>query len=215
LILIVDDHPLVGEALRDALRRADPGREVAVTQTAVKGAASARAHAAKIKLVLLDLLLPDASGFSALLELQQLLPECPIAMISSRTDGHTVALARAFGCAGYLSKSDPLHRLVETIEALLAGRTVFPADSNEVPETPDVEPFRTRIASLSPAQLRVLLALADGRLNKQIAADMGLTEGTVKQHFSAIFRKLGVQNRSQALLLIQPYASKLAPQNQT
>jgi DNA-binding NarL/FixJ family response regulator len=84
-----------------------------------------------------------------------------------------------------------------------------------VPETPDVEPFRTRIASLSPAQLRVLLALADGRLNKQIAADMGLTEGTVKQHFSAIFRKLGVQNRSQALLLIQPYASKLAPQNQT
>ncbi len=186
-----------------------------MTQTAAEGAASARAHAAKIKLVLLDLILPDASGFSALLELQQLLPDRPIAMISSRTDAHTIALARAFGCAGYLSKSDPLHRLVETIEALSAGQTAFPPGSNDVRETADVERFRTRIASLSPAQLRVLLALADGRLNKQIAADMGLTEGTVKQHFSSIFKKLGVHNRSQALLLIQPYASRLAAPIQT
>lgn len=186
-----------------------------MAQTAAEAAASAQANAQKIKLVVLDLILPDASGFSALLELQQLLPNRPIAMISSRTDAHTVALARAFGCAGYLSKSDPLPRLVETIEALSAGQSVFPPDSNEVPETPDVERFRTRIASLSPAQFRVLLALADGRLNKQIAADMGLTEGTVKQHFSAIFRKLGVHNRSQALLLIQPYASRLMAQDRT
>ncbi|CAN5351365.1 response regulator transcription factor [soil metagenome] len=203
LILIVDDHPLVGEAFELSVGAAHPELEVGREASAEAAEAFARLHGSRIKLVLLDLMLPDATGFSALLSLQQLLPACPIAIVSARADAATVALARTFGVAAYLSKAAPVRALVEAVGGLLRG------EAGSFPETPPPGPavagFQTRIATLSPAQLRVLFAAADGRLNKQIAGDMNLTEGTVKQHMSAIFKRLGVGNRSQAILAIRPY----------
>lgn len=203
IVLIVDDHPLVGEAFELSVGAAYPHIEVGRVTTAAEAEAYVRTHGSRIKLVLLDLILPDARGFSALLSLQQILPGCPIAIVSARTDAHTVALARTFGVAAYLSKAAPVSVLVNAVGTILRGEPApFPETAAPSPAADD---FQKQIASLSPAQLRVLMAVADGRLNKQIAHDMNLTEGTVKQHMSAIFKKLGVGNRSQAILAIRPY----------
>jgi DNA-binding NarL/FixJ family response regulator len=207
IVLIVDDHPLVGEAFELSVGAAYPHLEVGRVTTATEAETYARANGARIKLVLLDLMLPDATGFSALIRLQQLLPGVPIAIVSSRADAHTVALARTFGVSAYLSKSAPVSSLVNAVGTIMRGEQV------PFPETPAATPaavdFQQRVSTLSAAQLRVLVALADGRLNKQIAGDMNLTEGTVKQHLSAIFKKLGVGNRSQAILAARPYLKGL------
>ena len=127
--------------------------------------------------------------------------------MSSRADAHTVALARTFGVSAYLSKSAPVSSLVNAVGTIMRGEQVAFPDTG--PATPAAVDFQQRVSTLSAAQLRVLVALADGRLNKQIAGDMNLTEGTVKQHLSAIFKKLGVGNRSQAILAARPYLKGL------
>jgi DNA-binding NarL/FixJ family response regulator len=198
---------LVGEAFEISVGAAYPDLEVGRVTTATEAETFARANGPRIKMVLLDLMLPDATGFSALIRLQQLLPGTPIAIVSSRADAHTVALARTFGVTAYLSKSAPVSSLVSAVGAILRGEPVaFPETAAATPAAVD---FQQRVSSLSAAQLRVLVALADGRLNKQIAGDMNLTEGTVKQHLSAIFKKLGVGNRSQAILAARPYLKGL------
>lgn len=203
IVLIVDDHPLVGEAFELSIRAAYPHLEVGRVTSAAEAEAYAKAKGARIKLVLLDLMLPDVTGFSGLLMLQRLLPDRPVAIVSGRFDERTVALARTFGAAAYLNKGAPVSDLVNAVGTILRGEAVvMPGDPTPVPAAAD---FHRRVASLSAAQLRVLNALADGRLNKQIAGDMNLTEGTVKQHMSAIFKKLGVNNRSQAILAAGPY----------
>lgn len=203
IVLIVDDHPLVGEAFEVSIRLAYPDMEVGRVTSAAQAEVFARARGADIRLVLLDLLLPDVQGFSGLLMLQQLLPDRPIAIVSGRFDSQSVTLAGTFGAAAYLNKGAPVSDLVEAVGLMLRGEQVV------LPEAPEPAPaaadFHRRVRTLSGAQLRVLNALADGRLNKQIAGDMNLTEGTVKQHLSAIFRKLGVINRSQAILASRPY----------
>lgn len=207
IVLIVDDHPLVGEAFELSIRAAYPHLDVGRVGSAAEAEVYARANAARIRLVLLDLMLPDATGFSALIRLKQLLPDRPVAIVSARADSHAVALARTFGVAAYLSKSAPVSKLVNAVGAILRGETLFPADAK--PPTPAAGTFSKQVSSLSAAQLKVLTALADGRLNKQIAADMNITEGTVKQHLSTIFRKLGVNNRSQAILAIRPFLNDM------
>lgn len=148
-------------------------------------------------------MLPDVNGFSGLLMLQQLLPDRPIAIVSGRFDTQSVALAKTFGAAAYLNKGAPVSELVNAVGAILRGETVtLPGNPEPMPAAAD---FHRRIQTLSAAQLRVLNFLADGRPNKQIAGDMNLTEGTVKQHMSAIFKKLGVLNRSQAILASRTY----------
>ncbi|CAN5127946.1 response regulator transcription factor [soil metagenome] len=203
IVLIVDDHPLVGEAFELSIRAAYPHLDVGRVTTAAEAEAYAKANGPRIKLVLLDLMLPDVNGFSGLLMLQQVLPDRPIAIVSGRFDTQSVALAKTFGAAAYLNKGAPVSELVNAVGAILRGETVvLPGDPEPMPAAAD---FHRRIQTLSAAQLRVLNALADGRLNKQIAGDMNLTEGTVKQHMSAIFKKLGVMNRSQAILASRPY----------
>lgn len=203
IVLIVDDHPLVGEAFELSIRAAYPHLDVGRVTTAAEAEAYAKANGSRIKLVLLDLMLPDVTGFSGLLTLQRLLPDRPIAIVSGRFDAQSVALAKTFGAAAYLNKGAPVSELVNAVGTILRGETVvLPGDPTPVPAAAD---FHRRIQTLSAAQMRVLNALADGRLNKQIAGDMNLTEGTVKQHMSAIFKKLGVINRSQAILASRPY----------
>lgn len=207
IVLIVDDHPLVGEAFELSIRLAYPHLDVGRVASAAEAETYARNNAARIKLVMLDLMLPDATGFSALLRLQHILPGTPIAIVSARADAHSIAMARTFGVAAYLSKSAPVSELVNSVGDILRGESPF-AESAEA--APGPASFRDQLATLSAAQLRVLVAMADGGLNKQIGADMDITEGTVKQHVSAIFKKLGVNNRTQAILVIRPYLNDLS-----
>lgn len=205
IVLIVDDHPLVGQAFELSIRAAYPHLDVGRVTTAADAETYVRLNGPRVKLVMLDLILPDAEGFSALLRLQQILPDAAIAMVSARADSHSVSMARAFGARGYLSKAAPVESLVNAVGALLRGETLFPDDAE-----PDVEAvdMHRRLSALSAAQLRVMRAMVDGKLNKQIAAEMNLTEGTIKQHVSAILRKLDVNNRTQAVLAANPVFRK-------
>jgi DNA-binding NarL/FixJ family response regulator len=199
-VLIADDHPLTREGLSLAVRAALPGISVD-NAGSIDEAVAAVANRGGYRLVLLDFILPDAHGFSGLLRLQHLLGATPIVMVSARQDVVIVEAAKALGAAGFLFKSDPLDDLAASLRQVVDGKTVFPAASTASAAAGSA---RDRIADLSGAQLKVLLALADGRLNKQIAGDLDITEATVKAHLTAIFRKLGVSNRAQALLAMQP-----------
>ncbi|WP_420471485.1 response regulator [Brevundimonas sp. FT23042] len=201
IVLIVDDHPLVGQAFELSIKAAYPHLEVGRVTSAADADVYVRLHGARVKLVILDLMLPDADGFSALLRLRKILPDGRVAIVSARSDNQTLTLAKALGAAAYLSKSEPVEALVEAVGAVLQGATLFPEQGDPDPQTLDAH---RRMATLSAAQLRIMRALVDGKLNKQIAGDMNLTEGTVKQHVSAILKKLQVNNRSQAILIAAP-----------
>lgn len=202
-ILIADDHPLTREGLSLAARSAVAGSTAHGVGTIAEGAALLEAWKS-CRMILLDFMLPDAHGYAGLLTLQSIVPRTPIVVISAREDATIVDAAKALGAAGYLFKSRPLDEIATSLREIDDGRTIFPASA--APE-PGVAAARQRIADLSRAQHAVLMALADGRSNKQIAYDLSVTEATVKAHLTAIFRKLGVTNRSQALLAVQPLLS--------
>lgn len=199
-ILIADDHPLIGEGVAAAVAVRMPDA-VIDRAASVDEAEQLVRGGGRYDLVLLDYSLPDAKGFSGLFRLQGLLGRTPIAVISASDGPALIEATRAVGAAGFLPKSQPLDRLVEAIGRLLHGEQVF----DQVPAADTAsQDLRARIATLSPAQVRVLVALASGQLNKQIAGDLALSEQTVKAHLSAIFRKLGVTNRLQAMLAVRP-----------
>lgn len=199
-VLIADDHPLIVEALSLAVRSSMP--EMVVDKAASIAEAEAFSNERRgYKLVLLDFMLPDARGFSGFLRLQHSLGAVPIMLVTAQRRPELIEAARALGAAGFLSKSLALDEMARAMREVIAGRTVYPAATGG---DAGAGSARERIATLSGAQLRVLLALADGKLNKQVAGDLGVTEATVKAHLTVIFRKLGVNNRTQALLSLQP-----------
>jgi len=115
----------------------------------------------------------------------------PVLVVCARCEALTISILRSLKVAGVVAKADPLDVITSAVRRILAGEAVFP-ESDQVPGAAPVE--------FSQAQLRVLAALGTGQLNKQIAGNLGVTEATIKAHLSAIFRKLGVTNRTQAML---------------
>jgi DNA-binding NarL/FixJ family response regulator len=200
-VLVADDHPLAREALQFAIRSNWPGNQVdeAANLAQVDAALSRRKD---YRLVVLDLMLPDARGFSGLLLIQKLAEGVPVVIVSAKEDAQTVATAHLLGAAGFVSKSTAMSEIAAVLKRVVEGERVFPA--NAAAPTPGAADMSRRLASLSGAQLKVMIGLADGRLNKQIAGDMNITEATVKAHLTAIFRKLGVGNRTQAVLAARP-----------
>lgn len=200
-VLIADDHPLMREGLGMAVRAALPGITVDNAGSIHEAVETVGLRKAGYRMVLLDFVLPDARGFSGFLQLQHLLGATPIVMVSAHRDPVIVEAARALGAAGFLHKGLALDALAAGLRDVADGRAVFPTAKTGESAAASA---RDRIATLSGAQLKVLIALADGRLNKQIATDLDIAEATVKAHLTAIFRKLGVVNRAQALLAMQP-----------
>jgi DNA-binding NarL/FixJ family response regulator len=192
-ILIVDDHPIFVDALRMALTPLIDGPEIATAGSLAEAEAFLRATGAR--LILLDLGLPDAFELDGAGRLKSLRPDTPLVIVSGRDDAATVALARAMGVAGFISKASPLSDIQVGLRLALAGRPVFPAAGPTV--------AAAAIASLTAGQARVLAAAASGRPYKQIAFDLGIAEPTLKVHMSAIFKKLGVLNRTQASMLFK------------
>lgn len=207
-VLIADDHPLTREGLALAVRAAIPGVSLDSVGSISEAQQAISVRRSGYRLVLLDFVLPDARGFSGFLHVQHRLGATPIVLISAREDPVIVEAARALGAAGFLPKSRPLDHLTASLRDIVCGQMVFPAQGVA---DPAVRTTRDRIATLSGAQLRVLLALADGRLNKQIADGLDISEATVKAHLTTIFRKLSVSNRAQALLAVQPLLAEVDP----
>lgn len=195
--LIVDDHPLFRDALETALSLASGNTAIAVHAGSIKEAL-ARIAEDSFHLVLLDLNLADANGFDGFSRLQSEGVSCPIVVVSATESERVFQQAKTLGASGYLPKSLGLEDLAAALATVLDGGEWFPPTNGaEVDGDDEAE----RVASLTPAQRRVINGLSDGLLNKQIAYEMGISEATVKAHMTAIFRKLGANNRTQALLI--------------
>ena len=192
-IVVADDHPLFRDALRSAVDKAAPGAEV--VECASLAEARAAMVAGPVDLLLLDLKLSDSEGMAGLAAVRAEQPTVPVAVVSASEDAPVVRHALGLGAAGFIPKSSSLPQMVEAIAAILAGDSWAP----DVPEADD--DLAGRVASLTPSQLRILEGLKAGRLNKQIAFDLGVSEATIKAHLTSVFRKLGVQNRTQAVIL--------------
>ena len=201
--LIADDHPLYREALRDAVSRVCAGATIFEAGSIAALFELIEQHE-RADLLLLDLNMPGAHGFGALAHLRGVRPELPVIMVSAMDDPRTVRHAVAFGAQGFVSKSADAATIGRSILAALRGEVVLPG--NLPPESATLtdsgaREMADRIAELTPQQFRVLSMLCSGRLNKQIAFELQISEATVKAHMTAVLRKLGAANRTQAVLL--------------
>ena len=157
-------------------------------------ALSEAAAADDLELILLDLKMPGADGYSGVALLHAEKPNVPSLVVSSAAGQAAAMNAVRFGAVGFLGKDADLSAIESAIADALAGKRI------EAPTDAEVDPVAAQIASLTPTQLKVLLGVMQGRLNKQIAYDLSVSEATVKAHMTAILKKLDVQNRTQAVL---------------
>lgn len=199
-IVIADDHPLFRGALRGAVAGLLPGATV-LEATGLDDLTDLLAKAGEVDLVLLDLMMPGVQGFSGLIFLRAQHPAIPVAIVSANEDPVAIRRAVEFGAAGFIPKSLDIDRIGEAIAAVLAGGTWTPPDIElGVSEDQETAALMRRLATLTPQQVRVLMMLSEGLLNKQIAYELGVSEATVKAHVSAILQKLGVESRTQAVI---------------
>ena len=202
-LLIADDHPMFRAALRHALGAIAPDAQIGevASRSALEAAV---ADGTPYDLAMLDLNMPGAMGFSSLVYLRGERPELPVLIVSSDEHPRTIRRAQQFGAAGFVPKSAPAESLGEAVTAVLAGGLWFPPQQAERNEA-DAQ-LAQRLAQLTPQQLRVLMRMADGLLNKQIAHELSLAENTVKIHVTAVLRKLGCHSRTQAAVLVKALA---------
>ena len=150
-------------------------------------------------LILFDLNLPDVTGIDGLIRLRAAAADIPVLVVSSLADDRVIVAALATGARGFLPKHAPREDFTAALAALAAGEDWLP-EGFVAPDTAPPEAL-DRLAALTRQQARILQLLCAGRLNKQIAFDLSISEATVKAHVTAILRKLGVQSRTQAVLL--------------
>lgn len=195
-VIIADDHPLFRTALSHAVAKVWEGADVVEASSAAQARTEIDSGA---EALLLDLHMEDSDGLSVLMDLRQDFPALPIAIVSASEEPRVYSAARQLGAAAFIPKSAGLEDMRASLAAVRDGDTAFPEGGGG--EDDDL----AKMASLTPAQRRILGAIRQGLLNKQIAYEQDISEATVKAHITAIFRKLGVSNRTQAVLL----ASKL------
>lgn len=206
IAIIADDHPLFRVALSQALQAIlGPQAELFQAHSMAQLWPLLRSYP-DTQLILLDLKLPDAEGFAALTALRTEYPDISVLMVSAIEEPAVIKQALQLGAAAYLPKSAPLEVLSEAVGAVLAGERWLPAElATSVSQAADLidQQFASALEQLTPQQFRVLKMIADGLLNKQIAYEMNVQETTVKQHVSAILRKLEVNNRTLAGIMFE------------
>ena len=207
-ILIIEDHVLVREALALTLAQVGEGVHCQQASNATDALALLEADP-DCDLLVVDLMLPEINGFSLLGVIAKRFPDVPALVVSALDDRESVHRAMKAGASGFVSKASPSNTLIEAVRTVLAGGVFTPEAATGT--SPGVDSGnRNRRASqafaerfqLTAAQGRVLELVAQGKSNRDIAEFLGLSEGTVKVHVSAILRALGVTSRAQALLLM-------------
>jgi len=200
-ILIADDHPLVLGALRQAVSGAVPGALIHEASD-FESLAAALEETPVMDLVLLDLFMPGVRGFSGLLFLRAERPSVPVIVVSGNEDRAVMRHCLEFGASAFVPKSLDMASMQAAIRAVLDGARWMPPDFDLAARTdPESGALVRRLSSLTPQQVRVLMMLSQGLLNKQIAYELTVSEATVKAHVSAILQKLDVDSRTQAVIL--------------
>ncbi|OGO87805.1 MAG: DNA-binding response regulator [Chromatiales bacterium RIFOXYA1_FULL_46_5] len=206
IAIIADDHPLFRVALAQASQQILGTDAVLLQANSMAQLWALLLQHPDTQLIFLDLKLPDAEGFAGLTSLRTEYPDISILMVSAIEDPAVIKQALQLGASAYIPKSAPLDLLSEAVAQVVAGESWVPAELvNEVEKARDLidQDFARRLEQLTPQQFRVLKMIADGLLNKQIAYEMQVQETTIKQHVSAILRKLNVNNRTLAGILFE------------
>ena len=199
-VLIADDHPLVLGALREAVTGAIPDAEIHVAAD-FETLAAALEQTPDMDLVLLDLSMPGVRGYSGLLFLRSERPGVPVMVVSGNEDPAVMRHCIEFGASAYAPKSLDIETMRAAIRKVLEGGQWTPPDLDlNAPANKEASALVRRLSSLTPQQVRVLMMLSQGLLNKQIAYELTVSEATVKAHVSAILQKLGVDSRTQAVI---------------
>jgi DNA-binding NarL/FixJ family response regulator len=201
-LVIVDDHPLFRGALHQALTAAFDKLSISEAGS-LDEVNDVLSRDRNVDLVLLDLTMPGVQGLSGLLFLRAQYPEVPVVIVSANEDHATIRRCIEFGASGFVPKSQPVDNIRAAVATVLEGGIWVPAEVDlAAGHDPESSSLLQRLGSLTPQQVRVLMMLGEGLLNKQIAFKLGVSEATIKAHVSAILQKLGVDSRTQAVIAI-------------
>jgi len=206
-VIVADDHPLFRSAIREALAR-QQGQTHFLEASSFETLQQLVDENDEVDLVLLDLHMPGVTGFAGLVYLCKRCPSVPVVIISANEDPVVIKRALRHGAAGFIPKSASMETIMEAIAAVLRGEIWSPDVSHTGLSGSNASELELaeRMAQLTPQQFRVLMMMSQGLLNKQIGYELNVSEATVKAHVTAIMSKLGVNNRTQAVLAAERLA---------
>jgi len=209
--VIADDHPLFRGALREAVSGLFEHVEIGEAGS-FEDVAKLLESGGEVDLILLDLNMPGVRGFSGLMYLRAQYPSVPIVVVSANDDPTVIRRCMDLGTSGFIPKTLGIEEMRAAIKRVLEGGVWTPPDV-DLSAGADTETanLMARLASLTPQQVRVLMMLSEGLLNKQIAYELSVSEATVKAHVSAILQKLGVDSRTQAVIAAARHSQSAAP----
>lgn len=200
--LVIDDHPLFCEALELTLRSIADFSKVKIADR-LESALQLLDDCAAPSLIILDLSLPDVSGLDGLIRIKRQAEQTPVIIVSSMTENSIIGGAIVAGASGFVPKHSPRAIFKEALDCIARGEVYKPSGFVESNAPSERDETLSRLTSLTNQQARILDLICEGKLNKQIAFDLTIAETTVKAHVTAIMRKLGVQSRTQAVLVAQ------------
>ncbi len=199
-LVVADDHPLFREAMKQTLKGFLGEVEIEMAGSFEQVIDILEADE-DVDLVLLDLKMPGTQGLSGLAYLRAQFPNIPVAVVSASEEPGVMRHALNLGASGFIPKSSGVAEMQQAIAAVFEGQVWLPLGMDTVPSADRLgEDLARRLTSLTPQQMRVLMMLREGLLNKQIAYQLSVSEATVKAHVSAILQKLNVDSRTQAVI---------------
>lgn len=199
-LVIADDHPLFRGAMREAISGLLKQVDIAEAGT-FDDVVELLERGSEVDLVLLDLTMPGVRGFSGLMYMRAQYPGVPVIVVSANDDPAAIRRCMEFGASGFIPKTLGVEAMRGAISRILSGGVWTPPDVDlSAGSDAETAALMARLATLTPQQVRVLMMLSEGLLNKQIAYQLGVSEATVKAHVSAILQKLGVESRTQAVI---------------
>lgn len=204
--LIADDHPLFRQALLGIIHQHYAGASISESSDLESTLTTLDKN--DTDLLLLDLNMPGSQDLFGLMVIREKYPTVPVVIISASESQSLINRAIQYGASGFIPKSSSTNTLHSAIEKVISGESWLPAElSTNLQQISENEKnLAAKISALTPQQYRVLCYLREGGLNKQIAFEMGITEATVKAHITAIFKKLGVNNRTQAVIELAKFS---------
>ncbi|WP_296050301.1 response regulator transcription factor [uncultured Alteromonas sp.] len=200
-LLIADDHPLYRDALKGALSLSLP--DLTILEAGDLTATADILEKEDVDLLLLDLHMPGSNDLFGLLHIRKLYPDLPVAVVSGTEDATIISKIVGLGALGFIPKTTSADNIAKAVQVILDGDIWLPESISEKLEDVDEEfsELADKMSSLTPSQYKVLCYMRDGLLNKQIGYNLDIAEATVKAHVTAIFKKLGINNRTQAVLI--------------
>ncbi|MFC4700383.1 response regulator transcription factor [Glaciecola siphonariae] len=200
-LLIADDHPLYRDALKGALSMAF--NDLTILESGDLNSTVSALEANDVDLLMLDLHMPGSSDLFGFLHIQKTFSDLPIAVVSGTEDAALISKVVGLGAMGFIPKTASAQEIKDAVTNMLEGDIWVPESVRQQIQDVDetFSQLAENVASLTPSQYKVLCYMRDGLLNKQIGYNLDIAEATVKAHVTAIFRKLGINNRTQAVLI--------------